>query len=147
MSQKEFFENQVFEEILRERVNYYVSKNQVIDFWISLEPEFLTELLTSKNYQTTQFFKRTKGKVPYSCLISTNKEFINWIQLRLGFFENLENKTLPTNKEYYSDGLLLEITNAQEKNFESKTENIDPKILYPKYLLSRNFLKEIKNKK
>lgn len=34
MSQKDFLENQVIEEILRERANYYTSKDKIKDFWI-----------------------------------------------------------------------------------------------------------------
>ena len=34
MSQIDMLENQVLEEILRERANYYLSKNKNIDFWL-----------------------------------------------------------------------------------------------------------------
>jgi hypothetical protein len=140
MSQKEFFENQVFEEILRERVNYYVSKNQVIDFWISTEPKLLKTFFSLKNFKNTKFYKRTKEKNSYSCLISTNKEFINWIQLRLGFFENIDD--IKEDKDYYSDGLSLIIKNIKSQDIKSNCENLDSNILYSKYLLTRNFLQK-----
>jgi len=41
MSQIDMLENQVLEEILRERANYYFSKNKNIDFWLLISPNFL----------------------------------------------------------------------------------------------------------
>ena len=41
MSQKDFFENQVIEEILRERTNYYLAKNKIKDFWLLVSPDFV----------------------------------------------------------------------------------------------------------
>ena len=43
MSQKSLLENQVVEEILRERANYYISKKKPLDFWITISPNFLAD--------------------------------------------------------------------------------------------------------
>ncbi len=144
MTQKEFFENHVFEEILRERVNYYISKNQVIDFWISLQPKIIESLITSSSFKQTNFFKRTKEVNQYACLISSNKEFINWIQLRLGYFEDIQN-TL-AEKKFYSDGIIFSPSETLLKENKelllSQSKRIDSTILYPKYVLVRKFFQE-----
>jgi hypothetical protein len=141
MTQKEFFENHVFEEILRERVNYYISKNQVIDFWISLQPKIIESLITSTSFKQTNFFKRTKEVSQYACLVSSNKEFINWIQLRLGYFEDIQN--IAAEKKFYSDGILFSPSETLLKENKelllSQSNTIDPTILYPKFLVVRNF--------
>ena len=41
MSQKDMLQNQVLEEILRERATYYISKKKTLDFWITISADFL----------------------------------------------------------------------------------------------------------
>jgi hypothetical protein len=43
MSQKDFLQNQVIEEILREKSSYYMVQNKVPDYWILISPKFLSE--------------------------------------------------------------------------------------------------------
>lgn len=146
MSQNDFFENQVFEEILRERANYYFSKNKSIDFWISLQPKFLDEILLTSTFLESDFWNRLKSfqnekKITYACLISPNKEFINWVQLRIGYFEKMfsEQKSLKE-KKTYSDGLYVEIDNLSKNFLESQTSFVEKKILLTQYSSIVNFL-------
>ena len=43
MSQKDMLQNQVLEEILRERATYYISKKRTLDFWITISSDFLED--------------------------------------------------------------------------------------------------------
>jgi len=40
-SQKDFLQNQVIEELIRERSNYYIAENKSTDYWILNSPEFI----------------------------------------------------------------------------------------------------------
>ena len=55
---------------------------------------------------TNYFNKFKNGKVDFSVLVSTDIEFIKWIKLRVGFFEDLneplERKDLTSNGVYFS---------------------------------------------
>jgi hypothetical protein len=93
MSQKDLVQNQVLEEILRERTNYYVSKNKTTDFWTLMSPTFIKELGIDKKIIATNFYLQHEEEITsgtnhafYASLISLDKEFINWIQLRLREF-------------------------------------------------------------
>ena len=89
MSQKEMIQNQVLEEILRERANYYFAKQKSLDFWVTLSPLFLEDLNLHEKILKTNFYKQQKSSISstsdfnfYASLISLDKDFINWIQLR-----------------------------------------------------------------
>ena len=41
ISQIDLFKNQVLEEVLRERANFYISQNKKQDFWILTFPNFI----------------------------------------------------------------------------------------------------------
>ena len=78
--------------------------------------------------------KTTDGIVVFfNVLISTDIEFIKWIKLRLGFFEELNNPLL--NKNYNSNGIYLNSNNIQKFNLNIKLNN-------NKYSLSPNILVE-----
>lgn len=70
-------EEEPLEEILRERVSYYKLTNKPIDFWFVDTPDF---------FYTPQF-KQIVGAdtQPFAAIVSTNKTFINWIKLRIGY--------------------------------------------------------------
>jgi hypothetical protein len=105
MSQTEMLKNEVLEEILRERNNYYVLKKRIIDFWILISPNFLLNLEIKNKLKKTSFFNKyinenddsiffkpnEKHSGFFSILVSSDKKFINWIRLRIGFFENLND--------------------------------------------------------
>ena len=145
MSQNEMFENQVLEEILRERANSYFLKSKALDFWLVVNPDFFqfSEILT--NLEESQFYKQnlfnildsSKRKF-YNSLISTDPIFINWIKLRLGYFENIENKKDNPNKNsYVSDGICGSMILDREKKLNdflvSNNNHIHPNILLNKY--------------
>lgn len=63
------------EEILRERTNYYNSINKDIDFWLISNPDFIKSNIIFSQQQP----------VPYAAIISLDKDFIQWLKLRLIF--------------------------------------------------------------
>jgi hypothetical protein len=116
MTQKDLLQNEVIEEIFRERGTYYLSKEKDRDFWLLNTPAFLFDPKLKLNIHNTNFFLTKKKDIVfnnlednfeyYSCIISTNKDFINWIELRTGYFENLDEKININNEEYFfSNGL------------------------------------------
>nr|YP_009546380.1 hypothetical protein [Gelidium gabrielsonii]AYO27728.1 hypothetical protein [Gelidium gabrielsonii] len=63
------------EEILRERTNYYNSINKDIDFWLIRNPDFIKNNITFNQ----------KQPISYAAIISLDKDFIQWLKLRLIF--------------------------------------------------------------
>lgn len=82
--------NEVFEELLRERVNYYIEKNRPIDFWIIPSPLYFLESMTIVSSDNLS---------NYLAIISTNEEFILWIKLRIGFITSINRLTITENLE------------------------------------------------
>ena len=97
-NQQKIFKNEVLEELLRERINYYNSKKIEVNFWIVLLPDL--KISQSKNKS-------------FASLISTNKEFITWIKLRLGFFKEIKNidEIFIESNDYTTDGYFIELDN------------------------------------
>lgn len=65
------------EEILRERRSYYTSISKDIDFWFISNPEFIDNAIFDHKYT----------KLPKDCaaIVSLDKQFIQWLKLRIGF--------------------------------------------------------------
>nr|YP_009296276.1 hypothetical protein Sebd_124 [Sebdenia flabellata]AOM65211.1 hypothetical protein Sebd_124 [Sebdenia flabellata] len=80
------------EEILRERTNYYKSINKDIDFWFILNPTFI-------NMPNLKHIK-THLNGSSAAIISFDKQFIQWLKLRIGFVAtgNFQSKKLLTNE-------------------------------------------------
>ena len=139
MSQKELFSNQVIEEILRERTNYYLSKNKNKDFWLLITPKFLTNPDIKNKIQNTNFYRQQITYIKpfsdanefYVALITTNIEFIKWIKLRLGYFEDLDKNT-ELREDLKSDGV-YGIIKETEKNVLTHS----PNFLHPDILISQ----------
>jgi hypothetical protein len=76
-SRKFLLEEEPLEEVLRERTRDYQEKNQEIDFWLIEQPAFIEapELAEAK----------VKCPQPPVAIISTNKQFITWLKLRLEY--------------------------------------------------------------
>ena len=70
-------EEEPLEEILRERVSYYKAVKKPIDFWFVETPEFFTTPQVQKLI--------VKDDQPFAAIVSTNRTFINWIKLRVGY--------------------------------------------------------------
>lgn len=146
MSQKDMLKNQVLEEILRERRNYYFSISKVQDFWLLISPKFLKNLPLNK----TIFFNQKKENVEssstdknfYSVLLSSNKEFIKWIELRLGYFENFFFSVAGSNGQVDGkitvDGISGELNFSENSDlkfllFSSDKTLLDPEISFESY--------------
>jgi hypothetical protein len=141
MSQIDMLSNQAFEEVLRERTNYYFAKNKKIDFWISLNPTFLSFSDIKDSLVKSNFYEQKKLEISqnnydfYSVLISSNSEFINWIKLRTGYFENIKELNNQQRK-FTSDGIYGEISSAYiNENYSTKSlnSNLNPKLILPKF--------------
>nr|YP_009293717.1 hypothetical protein Rhodyp_121 [Rhodymenia pseudopalmata]AOM64399.1 hypothetical protein Rhodyp_121 [Rhodymenia pseudopalmata] len=78
IASKNFLMNQEpLEEILRERTDHYKSINKAIDFWLILNPAFLNS--PDLEYIAKQL------KSPSAAIVSFDKQFIQWLKLRIGF--------------------------------------------------------------
>ncbi len=89
-SQKFMLEEEPTDEVLRERTRSYHEKEQEMDFWLVKEPAFVEapEMAT------------IKSQCPKPCvaIISTNKQFITWLKLRLEYVitgEFQQSDTIP----------------------------------------------------
>jgi hypothetical protein len=142
MSQKQMLENEVLEEILRERASYYFSKKRNLDFWVLISPDFLNVAGIKEKIRSTNFYNQQKKNITYnknydfySVLISSDIEFIKWIKLRLGYFENIfDEKEIKSS--YISDGIygIIEGNKTEEYSpLQSNKNFLHPDILLNKY--------------
>jgi hypothetical protein len=146
MSQKQMLENEVLEEILRERASYYFSKKRNLDFWVVISPDFVKSSEIKTKIKNTNFYAQQKNSITYnknydfySALISSDIEFIKWIKLRLGYFENIfDEKEIKTS--YISDGIYgtLEVKELKEEKEESYSPlQSNKNFLHPDILLKK----------
>lgn len=75
VASQKFFANEPIEEVLKERYRNYQEQGKTVDFWLVPEPAFL-------NAPALQSV-RNRCPQPAVAIISTNKQFITWIKLRL----------------------------------------------------------------
>ena len=156
MSQKDLLQNQVIEEILREKSSYYAVQNKTPDYWILISPDFLKKDELDQKIKFTRFFQNQQKKILfnskenkpiefYASLISLDKEFMNWIKLRLGYFEEID--TFQKEKSidsYVSDGVCGTITvkNKLEEINSLLSDNSD--LIHPD-IISEKLLDSIKS--
>lgn len=76
-SKKFLIEAEPIEEILRERTHYYLSNKKSIDFWFINNPRFIYK-------PEFNSIKKMINGTP-AAIISLDKEFIEWIKLRISF--------------------------------------------------------------
>ena len=142
MTQKDLLENQCFEEILREKTTYYFNRKKERDFWLLISPKFIYSPEIFKKMKQSHFYNQKKGTISsrsnfFTVLISLDKEFINWISLRLGYFENIDKnqylEDLKT-KSFVSDGIRGTILFQEEETnpLDSYFNYIHPEILTKK---------------
>jgi hypothetical protein len=76
-SQKFLTEEEPIEEVLKERTRDYQEKQKEIDFWLIKQPAFLDAPEMAK----------IKAACPHpaAAIVSTNKQFITWLKLRLEY--------------------------------------------------------------
>ena len=143
MSQQDLLQNQVIEELLRERSNYYISQNKNPDFWILTSPKYIENKIIKNKIINSNFYKKHINKINlsnlslnkdfFACLISTNEDFIDWFKLRIGDFENLNENI---NKQNYTlDGIQLIVNlNSEDKNLlKFDKEKIHPELINNKF--------------
>lgn len=76
-SQKFLFEEEPFDEVIQERIRNYQEQNKEIDFWVVKQPAFL---------EAPEFAEiKAKCPQPSAAVISTNKQLITWLKLRLEY--------------------------------------------------------------
>jgi hypothetical protein len=144
MSQEDLCHNEVIEEIFRERSSSYLLQGKPNDFWILISPKFIETKEIQEQIKQTNFYKQREKEIEnkknehqfYAAIVSFDKEFITWLNLRLGYFEKLTEKNLKIKKqEYTSNGIIGLISNS------IKTDNIifdyDPTFLNLKFLLKK----------
>ncbi len=76
-SQKFLFEEEPFEEVIKERIRHYEEQGKERDFWVVENPAFIN----------APSLKEASEKTPKPCvaIISTKKQFITWLKLRLEY--------------------------------------------------------------
>jgi hypothetical protein len=138
MPQQEILINQVLEEILRERTTSFLVRKKTRDFWLISAPSFVYSEDFLKKLNQTNFFVQKQKQISeslseksfsfYGALVSTDEIFINWIRLRLGYFENINNPD-ENNKNINCDGLygFFELNN-------NINTNLSPLIYVPNYI-------------
>jgi hypothetical protein len=140
MTQQDLLENQVIEEIIRERNNYYINRENSLNFWILMSPSFLLTNEIFNKVKKSRFYSLKSSDLVYKekfyngVILSTDSEYINWLRLRLGYFENIENNIL--NERFRSDGVYgeIEINDLSDNSlFETPMKNIHPKIMIDVY--------------
>ena len=133
MTQKSLFSNQVLEEILREKANYHIVNKKKKDFWILTSPKFVIQNNMLDKLKNTLFYKNNEKNINYlSSIVSTDKNWIRWLELRIGYFEN--NKTdYNTNSEFSSDGITGFFESENNLMLLENVYNIDPTIISKEY--------------
>jgi predicted dithiol-disulfide oxidoreductase (DUF899 family) len=103
MTQKDLLQNEVLEEVLRERVTFYGIRKRLPDYWILVSPQFVYENDILEKIHKTNFFKNKKSLIYspllpkdnssefYAAIVTTDSEFMIWLKLRLGYFENIND--------------------------------------------------------
>ena len=162
MSQKSLLQNQVIEEILRERANYYSTNKRNNDFWLLVSPNFIYSNNLNKKIKESNFYKKNKSTILaeefsfndefefYASLVTTDKDFFKWINLRIGYFEKINEIGKLQNENFVSDGI-SGILNNNEIDFSSNSNYLHPSISLERYkkslklYLTDQKLKVIKN--
>jgi hypothetical protein len=142
--QRDLLENQVFEEILRERSTYFFQQKKPRNFWIVLSPFLLSQSSWVNKYRETQFFQTNHlDNDFFLSIVSSDKDFINWLGLRLGYFESLENNIQQTKKDYVSNGIKASFVEEKKTPLlEGHVNSLDPEILLKKEKKFLLFLKQ-----
>lgn len=152
MSQKDVIKNQVLEEILRERASYYNAKQQEQDFWIVTNPSLLFEERNYSKIIKTKFYNQQISKIQYNsktsnfsedflaAIVSTNMKFIEWLRLRLGYFEDSTSLANNSQASYVSDGVFGSVNSnyffSYLKNDKKKFYYLHPDLINEQNLVT-----------
>ena len=144
MSQQDLIKNQVIEEVIRERTNYCFERKQSLNFWIVLSPIFVYDEMFLNKISKTNFYKQKKEDILFentnffACVISTNAQYISWLKLRLGYFEEIENFE-ELNPLIKSDGICGTYDMKSSRilsPFNSIKNKVHPSLILEKYKTS-----------
>ena len=155
MSQQSLLQSQVIEELLRERSTYYSLTNKKTDFWLLISPNFIYSKNLISKIRNSNFYIKNKESILweesnnnksfefFSSLITTDKEFLKWIELRIGYFENI-NEIGTLSNTFRSDGVsgILEFNKEEFQNKSpliSNSNYLHPSILIDRYKKSLEF--------
>nr|YP_009396726.1 hypothetical protein [Ophidocladus simpliciusculus]ARW65912.1 hypothetical protein [Ophidocladus simpliciusculus] len=78
-SENFFLDQEPIEEILRERIQYYVNNNREIDFWFVLNSTSINIIQNDNSY-----FDMSDS---LAAIVSLDKQFIQWLKLRVSFVQ------------------------------------------------------------
>ena len=140
-SQKNFLQNQVIEELIRERSNYYITENKSTDYWILNSPEFINNSELKEKIKLSSFYRAKQNEIVknneeyFSSILTFDKEFFVWMQLRLGDFEDINLIDDNTLKDSRVDGIKGEfILDTFSFNIlKSKPNKIHPDLMVLKF--------------
>ena len=152
MSQKSLLENQVIEEILRERIYYYLLNKKSIDFWLLISPNFIYSNKFTEIIKNSNFYKNNKVAISasdllnnkdlnfYGSIVTTDKEFYKWLKLRIGYFEELNElkSSNNNNSTYVSDGICGFLGSQNIDKLSSNPNYLHPSISIDRYKQSLN---------
>ena len=140
MSQQDFLKNLAIEEIIRERTSFYLIRKNFLNFWVIMSPLFLSKLETK--IQKTNFYTQKKNDLNFNnqlystIIISTDPEYISWLRLRIGYFENIDETSESNgNRTFKSDGIYGEFNKNEceiTSPFTTLKYNIHPLLLIDK---------------
>ena len=159
MTQEDLLNSSVTEELLRERSTHYINKNKPIDFWLIDRPLFAFTNKIKTNIKKTNFFsnknlfnaKELSDNLDFclsscSAIISTNYEYLKWLQLRVGYFEEIpleqnEYKNNPKfiNKNYKSDGIFGLLIDSDKNDVYLQKNNDELKNSLKNIITMRSF--------
>jgi hypothetical protein len=149
MSQQDLLQNEAIEEIVRERTTSNFLQNKKNDFWIIVSPKFVLNSEISLKIEKSNFYNQKKQSILsnldnskfYVAIISLNKEFINWLKLRLGYFEDINNlssnKLEDTNNSYTSNGICGTLSNSLNVNQNKQKFTFISNFLHPSILINK----------
>lgn len=130
LSQQEFISNLILEEIFREKAGFCNKYNIELDYWIIFRPKFLTDIYPTI-VQNTIYYTLNKNNIQYEnedyhvVILTRDYEYINWIKLRLGYFEPIE---LPSYLTPEKSLLIAELNLIKEKKeilFDSSLKELE----------------------
>jgi hypothetical protein len=87
ISQEDVHKNELLEEILRERVNFFMNKRKQVNFWIINSRYFINKNSLQEKLMNTRFFPDTFENSFNILIMSTDSNFIKYLHLKLGMFK------------------------------------------------------------
>ena len=139
MTQKSLFDSQVIEEILREKTNYYKTSKKQKNFWVLTSPKFISQEKVVENIKNSYFYEINKENIKYlGAIVSTDKSWIRWLELRIGYFEDNQRLHKDLDKlvgklEYTSDGISGSFDLDNNLMLLENSYRIDPAIIAKEY--------------